>query len=141
MERLIEFATRHWLLVAAFVVTGGALVWSFVAPALRRYREVGPLEATTLINREDAVVLDVREPHEFREGHIAGAVSVPLARLRERLDELARYRGRPLVVVCRSGSRAPSACALLARSGFGPVYHLAGGMLAWERANLPVRRK
>lgn len=88
------------------------------------------------------VVIDVREPEEFvgELGHIEGALLVPLDALERRLPKLLGYTDRELLVVCRAGARSATASAMLRRAGFGKVYNLAGGMLAWVKAGLPVSR-
>lgn len=92
-----------------------------------------------LAEHQPVYLLDVRTPAEFkRDGHIAGARLIPLDDLPARLDEVPR--DRPVVCVCRSGSRSSRACALLAHEGFAPVLNLRGGMLAWRLARLPVKR-
>lgn len=85
-----------------------------------------------------ALVLDVRERGEWREGHIPGAKLVPLGTLGARLFELDR--NKEIVVVCRSGSRSAMAARTLKSQGFGQVSNLDGGMIAWMRARLPVTR-
>jgi glyoxylase-like metal-dependent hydrolase (beta-lactamase superfamily II)/rhodanese-related sulfurtransferase len=91
---------------------------------------------------EPPLVVDVREPEEFvgELGHIAGALLVPMDALQRRLPKLAGYVDRPIVVVCRAGARSASACAILRTAGFGQVKNLSSGMLAWQRAGLPVQR-
>ncbi|GMV34555.1 MAG: hypothetical protein DCC59_02575 [Chloroflexi bacterium] len=83
------------------------------------------------------LVLDVRQPHEFRSGHIAGAKLLPLDALRGRMNELPKER--EIVCVCASGNRSASASKMLAKEGF-KAFNLRGGMLAWRRAKLPVQK-
>jgi rhodanese-related sulfurtransferase len=85
-------------------------------------------------------VVDVRAEHEFHGplGRIAGALLAPLPELDARAATLPK--GRPLLVVCRSGARSARACAQLAAMGLGPALNLTGGMIAWNRAGLPVER-
>ncbi len=82
-------------------------------------------------------VLDVRQPDEYRSGHIGGARLIPLSELKQRVNELPR--DRKIVCVCRSGNRSDSAARLLAPLGFD-VVNMNGGMLAWQRAGLPVKQ-
>ncbi len=106
-------------------------------------REVRPVALDRDLGSESRpVVLDVREPEEFVGdlGHIAGALLVPLDLLQLRLPKLAGYVDRPIVVVCRAGARSASAAAMLVSAGFRQVANLAGGMLAWSDAGLPVQR-
>ncbi len=139
MQQLLEFAANHWLLVLTFVGLAAALVWTtFFDPVART--AVTPLQATPLINHENAVVLDVRSIAEYSKGHIVNAVNIPLNGLARQLQQLEKYRDRPLIVVCRSGSRSAMAARMLMKKGFTEVHNLKGGMMAWENAGLPVKR-
>lgn len=97
--------------------------------------EVGPDRARCLIDL-GALALDVREPDEYAAGHVAGARLIPLGQLAQRLAALPR--DRTIVVVCRGGRRSGEAVQLLRRAGFGTALNLAGGMIAWHAASLPV---
>ena len=88
-----------------------------------------------------AVVLDVREDKEYAGGHIPKARHIPLGQLAGRMQELEKFKGKPILVTCRSGHRSARACGMLKKAGFETVYNQAGGILAWERANLPVTQK
>ena len=140
MEPYIDFAGRHPYLTMALLAVVAMLVYSYLAPLFRSWKTVTPLEATRLINREDAVLLDVREDSEYRGGHIINSVHIPLSVLDKRLDELEKHKDRPIVVACRTGNRSAAACTRLSKAGFAQVYNLGGGVLAWENANLPLRR-
>jgi len=83
------------------------------------------------------LVIDVRQPEEFRLGHIIGAKLIPLGELHKRMKELPQ--GREIVCVCASGNRSNSAAKALAKQGY-LVFDLQGGMLAWRRAKLPVQK-
>ena len=85
-----------------------------------------------------AVIVDVREPEEWHEGHVAGAKHIPLGALATRLSELPR--DKEILTMCRSGNRSARAQALLQGQGFAPVRNVSGGIVAWERAGLPVQR-
>jgi rhodanese-related sulfurtransferase len=128
-----------WLFMIA-VISGLMLLWSFVGNRLRGIREADSAAALQLINHKEAIVLDVREADEFKSGRLLNAKHIPLGKLRDRIGELERYREKPIVVVCRSGNRSATACSLLGREGFAQVYNLSGGMMAWQKAGLPVER-
>ena len=83
------------------------------------------------------LVLDVRQPDEYRIGHIEGSKLIPLNELHRRMKELPQ--GREIVCVCASGSRSASAAKTLAKEGY-TVFDMQGGMLAWRRAKLPVQK-
>ncbi len=90
--------------------------------------------------RPQPLLIDVREPREFEDGHIAGAKNIPIRELPKRLDTLALDCSKPIVAICLSGHRSVPAYRLLARSGCEKVYSLDGGMLAWWRAKLPTTK-
>jgi rhodanese-related sulfurtransferase len=93
------------------------------------------------MNRQGALLLDVREPHEYTEGHAPGSVLIPLGQLASRLNEIRAFEGKPVVVICRSGRRSEQAAGILAKAGFTAVHNVQGGMLAWEKAALPIARR
>lgn len=133
----VEFLKNNIMLIAVAAVSGTMLLW----PYLRRSSGgpwVSTLQATQLINREDALVLDVREPTEFAAGHMLGAKNVPLAGVEGRAGELEKHKAKPVIVVCESGNRSSKAAAILRERGFANVVNLAGGFPAWQQAGLPV---
>ncbi|MGA7801735.1 MAG: rhodanese-like domain-containing protein [Gammaproteobacteria bacterium] len=138
--QLSEFVVRHWELVAALAALLTLLVGNEIQRKLRGIKDVGPVETTQMLNHKDALLLDVREEKEYRDGHIGEAVHIPLAALAGRIGELDKYKSRPVVAYCRSGQRSARAGAMLRKQGF-EVYNLGGGMMAWQNANLPTTRK
>jgi len=135
-----EFVQNNLMLVGVAVVSGGMLVWQSFGNKLAGFGQVGTAEATRLIN-DDALVLDVREDKEWAEGHIPNAKHIPLSQLAGRLSELDKHKDKPIVVSCRSGQRSASACRTLKKNGFEHAHNLAGGIIAWEQASLPISRK
>jgi rhodanese-related sulfurtransferase len=97
-------------------------------------------EATLLINQQDAVVVDLREPNDYGNGHIINARNIPLSQLEQRMKDLERHKARPLIVHCENGSKAGAAAGLLRKHGFDKVYALAGGLGAWRQAGLPTAK-
>ena len=139
MDFVLQGQNLWLILLAAFsgfmLLGGGDLLRH-----LSGIKQVGPQEAVMLFNHEDALVLDVREPSEWADGHIAKARHIPLGQLKNRLADLEKYKGKPIVVVCRTGNRSGSACGQLKKAGFENLHNLAGGMQAWEQAGLPRER-
>ncbi|MDD5248854.1 MAG: rhodanese-like domain-containing protein [Rhodocyclaceae bacterium] len=135
----MEFIQQNITWVMLAIVSGGMLIF----PMLRGAGAAGVsvTEATTLINREDGVVLDVREINEWSAGHIPNARHIALGQLAGRLSELEKLKEKPIVVCCASGNRSSSACGVLRKAGFQRVYNLAGGIGAWSEAGLPVTTK
>jgi rhodanese-related sulfurtransferase len=129
-----------WAVAIVFVVSGLVLIGPEVMRLAGASNEIGTLEATRLLNQGTTLVLDVREPAEFSAGHLPKARNIPLKDLGSRLDEIGKYKERPVLVTCRSGPRSGSASRLLKRAGFGAVYQLKGGLVAWQQASLPVEK-
>lgn len=136
-DQVIEFVINNYVLVgiwAAFVL---AFLWD---GQQKSGKTVTVTEATRLINKEEAVVLDIRDHKEYSEGHIANAVNIPYSKLATRLDELNKSKSHPIVLVCKSGQTVGMAGKMLREKGFNAV-RLQGGMMEWHNQNLPVVRK
>jgi rhodanese-related sulfurtransferase len=136
----LQKSPLHLALFGAAVVSGGMLVWPLINRLIRPGNEDSPLEAVQLINRRDAVVIDVRDAAEYAAGHITNARHIPEAQVAERLKELEKIKARPLIVTCRAGGRAASAAAVLRKHGFGEVFALRGGIAAWQQASMPLEK-
>ena len=136
----MEFVRNNLLLFVVALVSGGMLLWPFV----RRTTGgpwVNPTQATQLINREDALIVDVRDANEFATGHVLGAKNLPLARLEAPGADLAKRKDRPVIVYCDgAGQRANKAASALRKQGFTRVVSLSGGIGAWQQAGLPVEK-
>ena len=126
------------LLVAVALASAIALLWPMLRPS--GSKAVSPTEATMLINREDAVIVDIRESEEFATGHLPEARNFPAKALKERLAELEKFKERPLIVCCATGMRSASACGQLKAAGFSRLHNLAGGIDAWRAASLPLKK-
>ncbi len=141
MSDFSEFALQNWLLFLAFFAILGLLVGSEL---LRRMRGVSAIDATgalRLMNDRDAAVVDIREAAQYKEGHIPQARHIPSSALRERVDELAKLKEKPVIVYCQTGTTSQTASAVLKKNGFAEVYSLSGGLAGWLDAHLPVSRK
>ena len=135
----MEFLQENIMWVAIACVSGGMLLWPLIAGG--NVANLTPAEATLLMNREDALVLDVRETGEWGAGHITGARHITLGQLDKRLSELDKFKEKPIIVVCATGNRSSSACGQLKKHGFGKVFSLGGGVSSWRDANLPLTTK
>ena len=136
----MQFLQNNYLIVGLALVSGMMLLWPFISHLLGGAKQVDTLEAVQKINHDDALVIDVREPAEVAQGKIARAKLIPLGDLKNRIGELEKYKSKPIIMVCRSGSRSAGACGMLSKQGFSEVYNLAGGMIAWQQSNLPVEK-
>jgi rhodanese-related sulfurtransferase len=99
---------------------------------------ISPTEAVQCMNREKGVVIDVCSADEFAQGHIKGAVNVPLDDLETRLDKAVKNKSTPVIMVCAAGARSKRAQAMAQKLGYEKVHSLQGGLKAWKEANLPV---
>lgn len=135
----MKFFSENMFLIAVAFVSGAMLLW----PLVRRGAagaSIDTLRATFLINREDAMILDVRETNDYANGHILNARNVPLAQLNERATDVAKNKAKPVIVYCANGQRAGGAIAILKKHGFANVVNLSGGFTAWKAAGLPVEK-
>jgi rhodanese-related sulfurtransferase len=143
LEQFLAFLQKnplHLVLFGTAVITGGMLVWPLVNRLIRPGHEISPVEAVQLINRRDAVVLDVRDAAEYASGHITNARHIPEGQLVERMKELEKFKARPIIVTGRAGGRAASAASVLRNNGFGEVFALRGGIGAWQQASMPLEK-
>ncbi|SEF83007.1 Rhodanese-related sulfurtransferase [Billgrantia desiderata] len=139
IDQLFEFVQNHPLLVGAFLMVLTA--WIIYEVRNSAASGVTSTQATQLINREDAVVVDTREAGDFKAGHIAGARNIPQSKVDERMKELEKLKDKPIIVVCKSGQSSGITVAKLAKAGFTRVFKLKGGMMQWQADGLPMVKK
>lgn len=92
------------------------------------------------LQKQGALLLDVRQPEEYAAVHAVGAKLIPLGELPYRLNELKQFKDKPVAVICRSGRRSARGADILRGAGFSQVTNVEGGTNAWESAGLPVVR-
>jgi rhodanese-related sulfurtransferase len=135
MQHLFEFIGNHPFLVGAFAL----LLALFIRNETRRGgKGVSPQELVNLVNRDGAVVVDVRDPKEFASGHIVAALNIPQSALVGRMSEIAKFKDKPIAIVCKMGQHSGAAGTVLRKAGFQHVMRLSGGMMEWRNQNLPV---
>ena len=135
MEQLFEFVGNHYILTGAFVLILALFVRNEV---VRGGRSVSAQELVNLVNRDGAVVIDVRDANEYSQGHIVDALNVPHAALAGRVGELRKYKEKPIVLACKMGQHSGAAGTVLRKAGFQNVSRLRGGVAEWRNQNLPV---
>jgi rhodanese-related sulfurtransferase len=143
MEQFFLFLQKspmNMVLFGSVLVSGGMLVWPLLGRLMRPGQEVGPIEAVQLINRRDAVVIDLRDAAEYKSGHINNARHVPEADLDSRMKELEKIKSKPIIVSCARGNRSMNAANRLRKLGFAEVFSLRGGIAAWQQANMPLEK-
>ncbi len=141
MEQLIEFAKDQLILSGVWVALVIMLVYSFVSPMLSKTKRVDNHQATLLMNKEDAVVVDIRSQKDFKAGHIIGSKQLKPEEVREgNFAKLEKYKDKPIIIVCAMGNLAVGTATKMVKQGFSNVYILSGGINAWQGASLPVTK-
>ncbi len=135
----LAFVQNNFLLVTILVLSGGILLWELLSR--RSGREISTLLAVQLINYKDALVLDVREESEYDAGHIPNSKHIPADKIKDRIEELEKFKDKPIVIIYRSGVRSGSAGATLHANGFSLIHNLTGGIDTWKHADLPIVKK
>ena len=141
MAQLTEFATNNLMLVTALAVIAILIIKTEIGVRFSNIQQLNVNEAVRLMNDENVVLLDVREGNEYSSGHIRDSIHIPMSALSKRISELEKYKNKQILAYCRSGSRSNSACSSLSKQGFESVSNLAGGIMSWTNANLPITKK
>ena len=140
LTELIEFLGRHPFLSLALAAITAALVFTELARLFRGFKSVQPAGLTALVNRDNALVVDLRPIGDFQKGHIPGSKNVQMSQFDPESKQLAAAKGLPVVLVCKAGQTAGGAAKRLARAGFERVFVLDGGIGAWQQAGLPLAK-
>ncbi|MDR1936646.1 MAG: rhodanese-like domain-containing protein [Candidatus Accumulibacter sp.] len=135
----MEFIQQNILLIFLALGSGGAWIVLTLRGASGK-AGLTPTQATLLINREDAQVIDLRGSDDYVSGHLPESRNIPLEQLEARVGELDKLKNTRLILVCQNGTRSASARGKLEKLGFGKVGSLAGGISGWRAAGLPLRK-
>ncbi|MSR11481.1 MAG: rhodanese-like domain-containing protein [Gammaproteobacteria bacterium] len=135
MVQFLEYLGNHLVLTGMWIVA----VIAIIAYHQRTSgKAVGPAGAVSLINRRDAIVVDVREKKEFDSGHIVDSINIPMVKLSQRITELQKHKDKPIVVVCKLGQQSADAAKTLQAAGYAEVFKLAGGLTEWKAQSMPL---
>lgn len=138
MTEFIAFLGRHPVLSLALAGITLALIYTELARFWQGFKALKPAELTALVNRENALVVDLRSANEYQAGHVSGAKHVLMSQFDPENKQLAAAKTLPVVLVCKTGMSAASAAKRLVKAGFERVHVLDGGITAWEQAGLPL---
>lgn len=138
MDRLFEFVVNHYILVSLFVAF---LVAILILESRRGGAKISAQGAVNLINKDEAVVVDIRDRKEFGEGRITGSINIPLNSLKSRVGELSKFKGKQIIVADKMGQHSAMAVKQLNAEGFSNVVRLNGGVADWKASNLPLVKK
>ena len=139
INQLTECAGNHTLLVLALLAIVVMLIGGEIQSRISGIKDVAPGEATRMINHDNAIMIDMRDDKDYREGHIVNAIHAP-AGSDSGSKKLEKYRDKPVIVYCQRGQRSTAYCRNLKKQGFASVYHLKGGLLAWQKEALPLNK-
>ncbi|MBT3277239.1 rhodanese-like domain-containing protein [Candidatus Thioglobus sp.] len=131
------FAEDQLFTTITLIVLIALLIGNIVADKLKKYEDIDSAGATSLMDNDNLIILDVREKKERKSGYINNDIHIPLSNVKSQLDKLDKNKS--ILVYCRSGSRSAHIAGLLTRNEYENVYNLKGGIQAWKRAKLPVK--
>lgn len=136
-----EFFIENWLLFAALAAVMILLVFD---PAGMMggsvARSVSPMELSRLVNHEQAILVDIRSNEEFASGHISKSRNIPLEDIENQSKKLEKFKKRPIVLICQTGNKAGKASAKLRKLEFDKLFQLGGGLIEWQKENLPLEK-
>ena len=129
-----DFISEQWILVSVLMV----LIYLFaINERIKSGKPISSHVVTRMLNTEEAVLLDIRDAKDFKAGHVAGAINIPLAKLQERIVELEPHREKAIIVADKAGQHAGPTGRLLQKKEFN-VLRMTGGMMEWQNQKLPV---
>ncbi|CQD41005.1 rhodanese-like domain-containing protein [Yersinia mollaretii] len=141
LQEIMQFISQHPVLSLAWVALLVAVIFTTFKSSLSKVKEITRGEATRLINKEDAVVVDIRTRDDYRKGHIASSLNLlPTDIKNGNLAELEKHKAQPIIVVCATGTTSRASAELLNKAGFERVYTLKEGISGWSGENLPLAR-
>lgn len=140
MNDFIHFVLNHWLLSLLFVLAFVWLVWEEARHQGAGGVRLSPEKVVMLMNHEEAVPVDLRDANAFKDGHITQSIHIPAAQIEQSLNKINRYKQSPLVLVCAMGQQSVKVMHQLKKQGFEKIFILTGGMAAWKKANLPLKK-
>jgi rhodanese-related sulfurtransferase len=138
MQQFLQFVINHWFLWSVLSIFVALLIYHEINANAGGGRKISPQDAVQLMNREKAVLIDLRDQTNFENGHVTGAINIPLKHLSEKNDKMQKYKKRPIILMCIQGQHAAKACAQLVKQGYEKVYFIGGGIGAWRSASLPL---
>lgn len=140
MEHFIQFVINHWILWLALVAIVVMLIVEETSANIKGVNKINTQQATDLINHENALVVDVREEIEFKEGHIISSMNIPFNGFENNINKLIKYKNKPIILVDNNGQISIKAGAILRKQEFEKLYTLTGGIIGWKRGGLPLMK-
>lgn len=140
LNRLPEFVSHHPFLSLGFIGVLIALIANEVTRLTRGYAVLTPAALTQLINRDNALLIDVSSSQDYEKGHVPGARHVAMSQFDPESKDLAKAKELPVAIYCKTGQTSGTAAKKLKKAGFTKVYTLEGGLRSWVEAHLPLAK-
>ncbi|HEY9032147.1 MAG TPA: rhodanese-like domain-containing protein [Kangiella sp.] len=140
MQQLLEFYGNHPVLGTAWLAFTVLIIISLIKTATSGSKSLTPLMMTQMVNKQNAVVVDLRAIADFNKGHIPGSMNIPFGKLKDRIKDLEKHKETPIIMVCNAGVQAGNAAMQLRKQGFTEVHKLKGGIQSWTTENLPLAK-
>lgn len=141
VHQIMQFAIKHWQLVSGFIIIAILIVLEEATTQRQKGPQLTSSGVTHAINRDNALVIDLREPALFREGHIVGSKNFPLSEFDRQEEKLKSHIDRHIILVDAMGLKTGPIALRLKKAGFLKIASLKGGIDAWKMANMPVTKK
>lgn len=141
IEQLLQFIQNHWILCSLFVTTLALIILEEIKSKLTTLTKLSARDATLLLNRENATILDLRNQKLFANGHIIGAINIARADIEQNLNKLEPYKDKSLILADEQDTDTFPVGHKLQAQGFTKIYVLAGGLQSWKDAQLPLIKK
>lgn len=140
LQRLPEFIGNHPFLSFGFIVVVVAMIAMEINKFTRGYKTLTPAGLTQLVNRNNALLIDVSSIQDYEKGHVPGARHVAMSQFDPENKDLAKAKDLPVAIYCKTGQTSGSAAKRLKKAGFSDVYTLEGGLRSWMEAQLPLAK-
>jgi len=140
-KQILEFVQNHWILCGSSVLLVGMLIIEEIKGKVSGLPKLSGKELTIMLNRENAVVLDIRNKSSFETGHILNSINIEQNEIEKQLKKLESNKDKPVVLVDANGNKVVSFGAKLKTHGFTKIYSLTGGIAAWKDAGMPLNKK
>ena len=142
MQEYIDFFMSQPMLSVAWIAIAGMLINSLIQSKISKVKNISPAEAVTLMNKENAIVVDVRSGEDFKKGHVLGALNIPVAKIdKGNFPSIEKDKTSPIIMICDSGTRSAGAAKKLVAAGFENVSNLSTGINGWTSASFPTTKK
>lgn len=139
-KQLIQFIQNHWALCLAFSAVLILIIFEEFKNKIGGIPKISAQNTTLLLNRENAIILDIRNQKTFANGHILGAINITPADFDVHTKKIEPHKNHPVILVDDNDTNTSSIGAKLQKHGFTKVYILAGGLRAWKEAQLPLTK-